>query len=301
MYTKVIMSLFLFCHIIADFYLQDNKMVNGKKENSKILFLHVLYFFLCSLLLMIFFVSWLLLKIIFILTILHLIIDKGKIELEKSNQEKNMEFIYIIIDQIIHFFAIIMLYPLIKNIELNETIKNHIILPLVKMYPILDKISINIWAYLILLLAFYLFNINGGTILTKKVIEAFKKEPNHVDNETKRWKGNYPIINFEIAVALENEISKQETNKDSKVGAGEIIGNIERILIFTFLIFNKYSVIAFVLTAKSIARFKELEKQNFSDIYLIGTLTSYSIAIITGILLNLIAVYFLGINFGKNF
>ena len=44
--------------------------------------------------------------------------------------------------------------------------------------------------------------------------------------------------------------------------------------------------IGFVLTAKSIARFKQMEDKNFAEKYLIGTLTSFLIVLITVLILK---------------
>ncbi len=67
---------------------------------------------------------------------------------------------------------------------------------------------------------------------------------------------------------------------------GRIIGKLERVIIATLVICNQFGVIGFVLTAKSIARYKQLEDKNFAERYLIGTLTSVSFAFITTIILK---------------
>ena len=68
--------------------------------------------------------------------------------------------------------------------------------------------------------------------------------------------------------------------------AGNIIGKLERIIIAILLLNNQFGVIGFVLTAKSIARFKQMEDKNFAEKYLIGTLTSFLIVLITVLILK---------------
>ena len=63
--------------------------------------------------------------------------------------------------------------------------------------------------------------------------------------------------------------------------AGNIIGKLERIIIAILLLNNQFGVIGFVLTAKSIARFKQMENRDFAEKYLIGTLTSFLIVLIS--------------------
>lgn len=58
-------------------------------------------------------------------------------------------------------------------------------------------------------------------------------------------------------------------------GAGAVIGNLERVLSAIFLAMNQMTAIGFIYTAKSIARFKEIEEnKGFAEYYLIGTLFS---------------------------
>ena len=49
---------------------------------------------------------------------------------------------------------------------------------------------------------------------------------------------------------------------------------------------NQFGLIGFVLTAKSIARFKQMEDKNFAEKYLIGTLTSFLVVLITVLILK---------------
>ena len=53
------------------------------------------------------------------------------------------------------------------------------------------------------------------------------------------------------------------------------------LLISILLLNNQFGVIGFVLTAKSIARFKQMENRDFAEKYLIGTLTSFLIVLIS--------------------
>ena len=67
---------------------------------------------------------------------------------------------------------------------------------------------------------------------------------------------------------------------------GHFIGILERFLILTLVINNALTAVAFVFTAKSIARFSELNNRQFAEYYLIGTLLSTAIAISGGFVLN---------------
>lgn len=55
---------------------------------------------------------------------------------------------------------------------------------------------------------------------------------------------------------------------------GQAIGILERIVIIILGLLGLYSSIALVLTAKSLARFKQLENKEFAERYLVGTFLS---------------------------
>lgn len=74
-------------------------------------------------------------------------------------------------------------------------------------------------------------------------------------------------------------------SEDRKDSVGTIIGNVERMIVFTLGIMDLFPSIALVITAKSLARFKQLEDKSFAERYLIGTLLSFLIA--------LLSIYFL--------
>lgn len=67
---------------------------------------------------------------------------------------------------------------------------------------------------------------------------------------------------------------------------GSVIGKLERILTVILVLCNQIGAIGFVLTAKSLARYKQLDNQSFAEKYLVGTLSSTTIAIIAALLLK---------------
>ena len=75
-----------------------------------------------------------------------------------------------------------------------------------------------------------------------------------------------------------NKIEICDNNESDNVGA--LIGMLERVVILLLGALGLYGSIALVLTAKSLARFKQLEDKNFAEKYLVGTLISLTIAIL---------------------
>lgn len=77
------------------------------------------------------------------------------------------------------------------------------------------------------------------------------------------------------------------TPNESLQNAGQWIGMMERLLIFTFVLIGKWEGVGFLLAAKSIFRFGDLRQgreTRLTEYVLIGTLMSFSIAIAAGLL-----------------
>lgn len=80
------------------------------------------------------------------------------------------------------------------------------------------------------------------------------------------------------------------TNINGLVSGGELIGYLERVLILTFTLVGSYAAVGFVLAAKSIFRFGELNKlenRSITEYVFIGSLVSVVITTLIGTLLSL--------------
>lgn len=79
----------------------------------------------------------------------------------------------------------------------------------------------------------------------------------------------------------------KDKEDDSLQNAGNYIGILERLFVFCFIITGHLEAIGFLLAAKSIFRFgdlKEAKDRTLTEYVLIGTLLSFGIAILVGIL-----------------
>ena len=64
---------------------------------------------------------------------------------------------------------------------------------------------------------------------------------------------------------------------------GATIGILERILIVVFVLTGTEAAIGFVVAAKTLARFRLLDDRDFAEYYLLGTLASVAVAIVTAL------------------
>jgi len=85
--------------------------------------------------------------------------------------------------------------------------------------------------------------------------------------------------------------STEALETPSLQNAGKIIGIAERILTFIFILAGQWAAIGFLITAKSVFRFGDLKAgrdRKLTEYILIGTLLSFGIAVVTGIMVTTI-------------
>lgn len=122
------------------------------------------------------------------------------------------------------------------------------------------------------IIASYFFMIDGGTNIVKGLLS------------------NFPVLYKKAMQSLKNGSKTSgagAAREGEEENAGEWIGALERIITLTFVLTSSFTAIAFALTAKSIARFNELEDKSFAEYYLLGTSSSIAVAMIAGMLVKI--------------
>lgn len=87
-------------------------------------------------------------------------------------------------------------------------------------------------------------------------------------------------------VAFSTKQWKHEIKDEGLYDAGKRIGQLERVLILTFVLIGRYEAIGFLIAAKSVFRFNQIQEhkeRKLGEYILIGTMLSFAIAIIIGI------------------
>ena len=94
------------------------------------------------------------------------------------------------------------------------------------------------------------------------------------------------LISIWTPITIEH--SKLQT--ESLVNAGKYIGILERLLVFVFILVDHWEGVGFMIAAKSVFRFSDLaeaKQRKLTEYVLIGTLLSFGIAVLTGILVKI--------------
>ncbi len=99
------------------------------------------------------------------------------------------------------------------------------------------------------------------------------------------------IVTFASSIIMRTIMSKwdleEDKSEDSLENAGKYIGILERLFVFGFILLNQWSAIGLLIAAKSVFRFSDLSRakdRKLTEYILIGTLTSFGLAISVGLL-----------------
>ena len=102
------------------------------------------------------------------------------------------------------------------------------------------------------------------------------------------------VLTKPTSIILKNILSiwtpENKTKDESLQNAGNYIGILERLFVFGFILTGHFEAIGFLLAAKSIFRFgdlKEAKDRKLTEYVLIGTLLSFGIALLIGLLVQL--------------
>ena len=79
-------------------------------------------------------------------------------------------------------------------------------------------------------------------------------------------------------------VSEDPPRLASAARVGATIGVLERLLIVGFVLAGAQAAVGFVIAAKTIARFRQLDDRSFAEYYLLGTLASVAVALVSAFL-----------------
>ena len=227
----------LSAHLLADFFLQSDKLCKAKNESGKkgviAQLAHAFIHALSAYILLADWKNWIIPLVIFVS---HLIIDVLKSRLHGKGT------VAFLCDQSVHILVIVLLWWWLYD---DSTQACGWLANVVS--------SKQLWAVILA----YLSITKPASVLISKFI--------------KNWTPS-------------NNMQGQGMPR-----AGEWIGYIERVLILTFVITGNIEAVGFLLAAKSVFRFGDLNKAKeikITEYVLLGTLASFTIALIFAFLLK---------------
>ncbi|MFA7660419.1 MAG: DUF3307 domain-containing protein [Anaerovoracaceae bacterium] len=233
--------LLLTAHLLGDFVFQNSELVERKKVDSLALIKHSAIYaaFMFIALIM---TQELKLAIVMgvIIGISHYAIDGQKNKITKNELGIKKDLIVFLIDQAIHIILLIIVAEYILDLYPA---------PNTLIGQIIDKYS-------------YPFVMESSVIILLYVLCA------------------HPIgVIIKKVFLMWNARSKQQLLIEETLGAGFVIGILERLVILTLGLLGEFGAVGLVLAAKGLARFEQLKDKDFAEKYLIGTLLSVLIAL----------------------
>lgn len=244
---KNLLIIFVLLHVLGDFYLQTDTISEKKISKYKYVMLHSIIYATVFCVGTILIWSLQIAIAILVLSVLHFMIDSVKYLCIKYYNHDSESIVYCT-DQCIHILSLIITVIIFKYCNYNIAFSPEAN-GFLNMF-INNGMAALRWACIILIVC------KPANITIKKMLSKYKP-------------------------------SSKDGNDDNTIkNVGAFIGTLERIIIVLLLSVNQYAAIGLVLTAKSVARYDKISKDPpFAEYYLLGTLLSTLLVILTYLLL----------------
>lgn len=247
----MVVILALTMHVLADFYFQTDSIAKEKQGNWKVLIKHLVVYSICMLVAFVPFLFqmplWSLFWAWVFLSGSHALIDVAKWRILKNTLIMTSAQSYKMRAAWLFFIDQVLHIVCIIMVQLFIPIGSDC-LGSHELARILGEVTLQDITAVVLIA---LFLCKPASIMVRIVLECVQQKD---DNE---------------AQGIER--------------AGAAIGILERLIIAVFTLCGQPAAIAFVIAAKSLARFKQLEDQAFAERYLVGTLLSSLLALVTSL------------------
>jgi uncharacterized membrane protein len=255
------LGLLIFAHVIADFMLQGKGIAQLKDEGRISGFImHFLTVWLSMLLLLAPMLHFRLILSLTGMAILHVVFDIFKCWITRRIRPST-EVMVFLADQAVHILLLLVYWLYWEPINIiSPMVKWSIVdfLPLAGREWFNKAIAPILNADLLATAVIYVVVVYGGAIFVRKVLNISPLSPPRTEQRSV------------------NQI----------LDTGRYIGMAERTILLIMTAMNATSAAAFVLTAKSIARYQELNQKDFAEYYLAGTLISAGVALLGGVFLR---------------
>lgn len=253
------MNLFLLAlnaHFLGDFLLQTTETVSAKTAGK--FSAHLRHGLLISFLTFLATHCWGLwpaLLYALLVGLAHLLIDSAKAYLEKGKSGGVKLFLFLC-DQGLHLLVLFVFFPLFPTVDPDPAVLAFYqrLRPVAPVFAanFREPLSALALEKILWVAAIYLATVFGGAVLTNRILAWLTDNP-----------------------------QQERTRRLSSA-----IGVMERLILITLVVADAVSAMGFVLAAKSLARYQELNNREFAEYYLVGTLTSFSLALFAGLWLR---------------
>ncbi|MGR7122268.1 DUF3307 domain-containing protein [Klebsiella aerogenes] len=242
---------------------------------------------------------------------IHLVTDVLKESFKKKFPQK--DFLFFIVDQIIHFLTILVLLVVIKNLGLlqftlseNEHVKGMASIGVIICGLLILLKPVSLFVEKFLNMAMLQTRISHIKVTKSHLSRAFEDSLKNKfdklmdDPDCSQEKVNTAFTEYKtraelIVRELPNiDVSIETSEAFSSNKGGQWIGYVERVMIFTFFLFGQFTAIAAIMAIKTAFRFNDLKDDNDShrsEYIMLGTF----ISLFATFLISLIIKHFVSV------
>jgi hypothetical protein len=123
--------------------------------------------------------------------------------------------------------------------------------------------------------ALLIFVVRGGTLIVRGVLDRAGTMPPPELPQPPGLPGHNPL-DLERALPVDM----------IELNHGRLIGNIERLILVLLVANGQYTALAFFFAAKGLIRSKDVERRAWADYLILGSLTSFLVAVVAGLLIQ---------------
>ncbi|MFD1675079.1 DUF3307 domain-containing protein [Alicyclobacillus fodiniaquatilis] len=278
------MTLFA-AHLLGDFVFQSAKVAMKKSRMNRQMIAHMLIQLFMTSCAMVVIVSsspvagGKALAMGIALVLFHWIVDMVKVELDALFQKRFHYFslFSFVIDQALHVFAILIALFFLKMITPSTFVKTAY--ALIKAHPIaLTPLGHMLAVGIMMLLATRFSGFLVGKLVGPQPRQGL------VETE-KKLVLTTVFPSKEAADTAKSEVTYMHMAEPDP-GRGALIGYLERLIVMFLVCGQAYAAIAFIATAKSLVRFKQMEHREWAEYFLVGTLSSMLLGLLAGHILR---------------
>ncbi|MEX0600221.1 MAG: DUF3307 domain-containing protein [Rhodothermales bacterium] len=253
---------FLAAHVTADFLLQTRRDIENKGRISVLAKHGAIH----AVLVFIFAGTWTAWFPALIISSTHVIVDLGKTRVKAKGWRA------FLVDQALHGVVILLAAWLTVRFDFLDD-------------SLWKELFGVIYFHMIAVVAGFIVTVTAGAYFVEQAVEPFLGQIRR--DASRRESGRVP----EPAHVGDGDRAVHAPSRGLKHG-GRTIGQLERALIFVFVLIDQYAAIGFLVAAKSIFRFGELRERSNrmeAEYIIIGTLISFLWALVAASLTRLIA------------
>lgn len=237
-------------HLLADFLTQTRWSIEAKRRGWGQRG-HGVVVFLVQLVVVLPLLSAWVAAVTAAIAVVHEVVDRARIGLTRTRPASLPAFL---LDQVVHLLVILGGWWILKAAGAVPPVR------------FISASELGAWVTVAVIAAALAFNATGGSVVVEGVLDFL---PPGTD-----------------ASAASPGDGAGEPADTGRPGAGRLIGVLERTLVLVLVVYGQWAAAVLLLTAKSIARFEELKVRRFAEYYLVGTLASLLVAVLTGLALR---------------